>query len=72
MTRPEELTQLELEHIIRYGTWHEEAARDPLDEDPDADEDEPIVDDEETIPLSSSEIEIVELEDLLPNDPDER
>jgi hypothetical protein len=58
--------------MIRYGTWHEEAARDPLEEDPDAEDDAPIAEDEETIPLSSSDIEIVDLEDLLPSDPQER
>lgn len=66
MPRPESFTQLELEHIIRYGTWEENAAHDPL-EDEDEDDDaagqhESDGEDDDVIPLSLSDIEILEPE----------
>ena len=36
MPRPESFSQLELEHIIRYGTWEETAAHDPLEDEDEA------------------------------------
>jgi hypothetical protein len=62
MTQPEELTQLELEHNIRYGSWEERAAHDPL---PDPDETLiPVTDeasDDDTIPLTSADIDLLEV-----------
>jgi hypothetical protein len=65
MTQPEELTQLELEHAIRYGTWEERAAHDPLtDEDRDETDDDGEGDggdvEDEEIPLSLSDLELLD------------
>jgi hypothetical protein len=67
MARPESFSQLELEHIIRYGTWEENAAHDPLEDEEDDDDaegstDEEESDDEEVVPLSLSDLEILDPE----------
>ena len=69
MPRPESFSQLELEHIIRYGTWEENAAHDPLEDEDDApeadeseDEETDDEEDEDVIPLSLSDIEVLDPE----------
>ena len=69
MAKPEH-EQLELEHMIRYGTWEERAAHDPLpDPDLEADEDDDVVlddeeddEDDESIRLTHADMEHLDLE----------